>query len=144
MKIEDRIRTFAHYLGCQVAGKGPEMTLNAINANTGCISQGTGNCSEIPVEDCKLILKPLSSISKIDAQRCAELAGLPSSLYKTWQVQQKFDGKIYFCFPGIDDNYRNVVIFSESTLSWKQVDYLRSQGYAIGLPKELYREEISL
>jgi hypothetical protein len=69
------------------------------------------------------------------------LANIPASLYKFWEVQNNYRGETVFSFPGDDVNYRDMINFKEEKLNWRQVDYLRSQGYAIGIPKEIYEIE---
>ena len=140
MKIEDKIRIFGHYLFCQAKASNTSITIQSIDANTGCVIAHDNNI-QLPIEECKLILKKLSNITKIEAYRCAELSNLPSGLYKNWEVQVNAFGKTVFSFPGDNENYRNMIIFSEDCLNWRQIDYLRSQGYAIGLPKEIWEEE---
>lgn len=137
MKLEEKIRIFAHYLYCKVKSGETTIIMQSIDANTGCITT-TGDFTPLPIEDCNLILKSLRSISRKDACKCAELANLPCALYKNWQIKSNLAGDPVFTFPDECPNYRNQIIFTEDNLSWKQVDYLRSQGYAIGIPKEIW------
>jgi hypothetical protein len=141
MKIEDKIRIFGHYILCQAKGGNTSITIQSIDANTGCVV-AHDNTIQLPIEECKLVLKKLCNITKIEAFRCAELADLPSALYVNWEVQINSYGKTVLSFPGDNENYRNMVIFTEDNLNWRQIDYLRSQGYAIGLPKEIWEEEM--
>lgn len=141
MKIEDKIKIFGHYILCPVKANNTSITMQSIDANTGCVI-AHDNSIQLPIEECKLILKKLCNITKIEACKCAELSGLPSALYKDWEVQINTYGKTVFSFPGDDENYRNMIIFSEDNLNWRQIDYLRSEGYAIGLPKEIWEEEM--
>jgi hypothetical protein len=138
MKLQEKIRIFGHYLFCSVKSGDNIITLYNINIETGCVHSGK---ISLPIEECVLVLKDLRSVSKKDAFVCAELANLPASLVKGWEIQMTTYGKVVFSWPGDEDSCKRCVIFDEDKLNWKQVDYLRSQGYAIGLPKEIYTTE---
>jgi hypothetical protein len=140
MKLEEKTRIFGHYLFCSVKAGDTIIIMQSIDGNIGCATC-PGNAVQLPIEECKLVLKDLRSITKKDASTCAELANIPASLYKFWEVQNNYRGETVFSFPGDDVNYRDMINFKEEKLNWRQVDYLRSQGYAIGIPKEIYEIE---
>ena len=143
MKLEEKIKLFAHFIFCNVKCGNTTTRMYSIDGNTGCVTS-LGNMIQAPIEDCKLVLKPLNKIKHKHALICAELAGLPASLVKNWTIQTNIYDQAIFSFPG-DENYRNQMIFAEDKLSWMQVDFLRSEGYAVGVPKDCYViEEINL
>jgi hypothetical protein len=137
MKLEEKIRIFGHYLFCLVKYDQVIITMQSIDGNTGCV-MSIGPTAQFPVEECKLQLKELKSITHKDALRCAGLANLPEALVKNWQIKNTCYGETVFTFPDEETNYRNMIVFREDKLNWQQVDYLRSKGYAIGIPKEIY------
>jgi hypothetical protein len=138
MKLEDKIRFFAHFMFCIVKSKEHTFVLQSIDGDTGC-AISPDKTIQVPIEECKLALKPLTMLRIKDAAKCAELANLPAALYKNWQVKADYCGVVYFSWPGEEcPNYRNNIQFTEDKLNHRQIDYLRSQGYAIGVPKELY------
>ena len=135
MNIEEKTKLFAHFLFCEVKAGETIISMRTIDTNIGCVI-GFDGAVQLPIEDCKLILKDLKNITREDAMRCAELANLPESLYRNWAVQTNMFDQAVFSFPEDDNNYRNMIIFAEDKLNWRQVDYLRSQGYNIGVPEE--------
>lgn len=137
MKLEEKIRIFGHYLFCKVKAGDTTVIMQSIDGNTGCIN-GPDNIVQLPIEDCKLVLKDLKQITRNDACQCAKLANLPAALYCNWEVGFNIYGEAVFSFPDECPNYRNMIVFREDKLNWQQVDYLRSKGYAIGIPKEIY------
>ena len=139
MKIDDKIRVFGHYLFCQVKSKDTTITMQSIDANTGC-AISPDNSTQLFIEECKLQLRDLKCVTRKEALVCAALANLPSALVNNWQLRYSCSGEAIFSFPdeGEGCNYRNMIIFREDKLNWQQVDYLRSRGYAIGIPKEIY------
>lgn len=141
MKLEEKIRLFGHYIGCKVKSGDTTIVMQSIDGNLGCVTDVMG--TSLPIEDCKLVLKDLKNISIKDAYKCAELANLPSALYRNWEIRLNNYGIPVFSFPNYEcANYRNMIVFKEDNLTWLQVDYLRNVGYAIGLPKEIYTTDI--
>lgn len=134
MKLEEKIRLFGHFLFCEVKAGTTVITMQSIDGLTGCVSDGK---VQLPIEDCRLILKELKSIQKEDAFKCAELANLPCSLYNNWKIMTNNFGQTIFSFPDENINYRNMVIFTEDKLNFRQCDYLRNQGYNIGVDPEM-------
>jgi|WetSurMetagenome_2_1015567.scaffolds.fasta_scaffold352884_2 hypothetical protein len=139
MTLEDKIKLFGHFLYCRIECQKNTFIMTSIDANSGCV-MSPDNISA-PIEECKLILKPLSRITKKDAIKCAQLANLPSAMVQNWEVKTDYTGTVYFAWPGDDPNYRNIITFTDDKLNFRQVDFLRSEGYAIGLPKEVYVTE---
>lgn len=142
MTLEEKTRLFGHYLFCDVKAGRNIMTMQVIDGNTGCINTLSGAkqfVMPVTIEECKLVLKELNTITRKDACRCALLAGLPESLYKSWQVKLNMHDQAVFSPCDADVvNYRNMITFTEDKLSWKQVDYLRAEGYAIDVPEGMY------
>jgi hypothetical protein len=136
MNLQEKTKLFGHFIFCEVKAGETTITMQSIDGNTGCVNS-LGNAIQLPIEECKLILKPLSKISRKHAAICAEIAGLPASLFKNWTVQTNIYNQAIFSFPG-DDNYRNMITFTEDKLSWKQCNFLRSMSYAVGVPNECY------
>lgn len=139
MNLDEKTKLFGHFLFCDVKAGKTIATIQSIDGNSGCINS-IGNVVQLPIEDCKLILKDLKDVTRQDAMHCAGLANLPVSLYKNWQVRKNMYDQAIFTFPS-DENiefYRNTIIFVEEKLNWKQCDYLRSKGYRIGVPDECF------
>lgn len=137
MNLDQKTRIFVHYLFCSVKAGDVTIIMQSIDGNTGCVTS-LGSAVSLPIEECKLILKDINTITKRDALKCAELANLPSALCKNWEIQHNYFGQTVFSWPGNDMNFRNMIIFKEESLNWQQVDYLRSQGYAIGIPQDIF------
>lgn len=139
MNLEEKTKLFGHYLGCEVKSGRTTITMQSIDINTGCVG-GIDNEVQLPIEDCKLVLKELNMITRKDAMICASLANLPSALYRNWQVGFNNCGDPVFTFPGDDYiiNYRNMIVFKENRLNFRQVDYLRNSGYLINVPDDCY------
>lgn len=141
MKFEDKIRLFGHFLLCKVRSGDTIIVMQSIDGDNGC-AISPDNITQLPLEGCKLILKDIHSITRTDALHCCELANLPMALCKFYELRTNSFGQMVFCFPDNSSNYRDTLIFDESKLSFTQVDYLRSKGYAIGVPKEFYEIEL--
>jgi hypothetical protein len=137
MNLEEKTRLFGHFLFCEVKAGKVTITMQAIDGNTGCVI-GSGGLIQLPIEDCKLVLKELKTITRRDAMQCAALANLPAALYKNWQVHINTWGQAVFSLPDEDPNYRHMIIFEESKLNWSQMDFLRNSGYNIGVPENMY------
>jgi hypothetical protein len=145
MNLEEKTKLFGHYLFCDVKAGDVIATMHSIDGNSGCVNS-LGNVVQLPIEDCKLILKDLKDITHKEAMACAGLANLPASLYKNWQLSTNMYGHAIFSFPE-DENYRNMIVFKEDKLNFLQVDYLRSRGYRIAVPDdcfEKYKETVQL
>lgn len=135
MKLQEKTLLFGHYLFNLVKAGDTTFPMMAIDGNTGCVSGPVGYVSKT-IEECKLVLRPITSITNKDAIQCARFSNLPESLFINWQLSLKFNEPV-FCFPGDEDaaDHRRIV-FSENKLNYQQIDFLRSQGYAIGVRKE--------
>ena len=135
MTHSERLLTFAHFLFSKVKSGNVIFQLETINGETGCLESGK---LSFPAESCKLVLKPLKSVTRADAKRVAELAGIPAALYKTYELRRSCFDDIVFGDPEKTENYRNRIVFKEECLNFQQVDYLRGKGYAIGLPADMF------
>jgi hypothetical protein len=139
MNLEEKIKLFGHFMFCNVKCGDMTIILQSIDGDSGCIN-GLANHVQLPIEDCKLVLKDLKHITRKEALHCAELANIPASLCKNWEVKITIYGHAEFSFPDVD-NYRNRIIFKEDHLNWKQCDYLRGRGFVIGVPEDCYMIE---
>lgn len=138
MNLEEKTQLFGHFLLCDVTANGIVITMHSIDGNSGCVNS-LGNLVQIPIEDCKLILKDLKDVTQKDAIHCAQLANLPSSLYKNWELNINIYDQAVFSFPG-DENYRNMIVFAEDKLNFRQVDFLRNKGYRINVPDDCFEK----
>lgn len=136
MKLEEKIKLFGHFMFCNVKCGDTTISMQSIDGNSGCIN-GPANAIQLPIEDCKLVLKPLNKVSLKHARVCAEIAELPEAFYKNWAIQTNIYNKAIFSFPEVD-NYRNMIVFDESKLSFRQIDFLRSCGYLVDVPEGCY------
>ena len=142
MKLSEKTQLFGHFLFNLVKAGDTTIIMQSIDGNTGCIN-GPANAVQLPIEDCKLVLRPITAISRKEAMECAELSNLPESLYNNWQLNLNDYKEPVFSFPG-DENaadHRRIV-FSEQKLNWKQIDFLRSKGFNIGVPEEIVIVEV--
>jgi hypothetical protein len=140
MLLENKIRIFGHYLFCKAKCDGTVFIIGGIDNNSGMVYDNDSG-RQYPIENCKLILKNLKNINLKNAAKCAMLANLPAALYKNWVVSINDNGLSQFSYPGEYPNYRYIITFKEDILKWEQIDYLRSEGYAIDLPTEIYEIE---
>ncbi len=138
LSLSEKTLLFGHYLLNRVKAANVEIIMQSIDGNTGCVN-GPANVVQLPIEDCKLILKPLNTVTKRDAMKCAELANMPLSMVKNWEVRTNVYDEAIFHFPGSDEtpaNYSRCILFNEKTISWQMADYLRKMGYRIGVPDD--------
>jgi len=127
----DKIKWLGRYLGCDVLdedGKIQKITL-------GCY----GRFDEIV-----LVLKELKDISDEDAVDCMNLH------YDGWlkpKIIERSNSHFAFEFQYSSSNRRRVgklQTWGVDKFNIAQVDFLRSKGYAIGIPKEYYITESEL
>jgi len=127
--MNDKIKWFGRYLGCKCSVQGERDPLKLIGVDSDNVADWACFKSKalLPqvVDDCVLILKELKNIGNEDF---AEINKLRNNIH------------------GTDD-----VVFEdkhELLHSWhflpEEVDFLRSKGYAIGIPKEYYITEDEL
>jgi hypothetical protein len=116
--MNEKIKWFGRYLGCEYK-----------KGLTGLLLTQSSLYDAIH-SDSRLILKELKDITEYDLRECSKLG-------KLWMQWDLF--YIYL---------RRLIFEDVNNFNWKVtieiVDFLRSKGYAIGIPKEYYitKEEL--
>lgn len=134
--MEDKIKWFGRYLGVEI-----QMTASNKNICTPYIIHSLAPW--VKKDKCKLILKELEDITDED------LKGLISYMrynYDGVKINRYSDEIRADLYVDQDDLYSAPwvsfsIYFNQETYDYQIVDFLRSKGYAIGIPKEYYITE---
>lgn len=139
---EETAKVFAMYLGCEIKCKGMNLTLTGVNKSTNTYKERVYSYDlERSIVDCKLTLKPLSSISDEDAAEVAKILDiyLPEKTFVKKHssgytyLYYDFEGREQRCILFFDNNIRLVEVHDDFLRDTFIFQYLISKGYAVPL-----------
>ena len=148
--MDEKIKWFGRYLGCNISVQGYKNSMALIGLDSDNVTDWCFVKNNHPqmLDDCVLILKELKDITEEDFTALIDEVWHNID-YDTIQIN-RCDNRIEAeLWSDTDEDYtdgcsQTSLHFGQDEYDYDVVDFLRSKGYAIGIPKEYYITEEEL